>query len=251
MNHHVEAVVFAAGKGTRLGELGASLPKALLPVWRDSQTLEPILFRVLRQARAAGVAVARVVVNHSAEHVERVVRGSAAFAGLEIEFVPQAVLDGEAGGIFLSAPPARPLLAVDVDNYIADDLFFRRLVEEYFSAGCVAAIGVHPVPDITRYANVKVGADGVLLDIVEKPDKESAFGDLAKMGCYVLSPELVARGRQFFQDSKGDITTTAAFSNACGLGEPIRCVTHHGYYLDIGTLDAYLNHLLEGGAPHA
>jgi NDP-sugar pyrophosphorylase family protein len=157
--------------------------------------------------------------------------------------VRQPVLDGEAGGLFLRPPSDLPVLAIDVDNYLEEEGFFQRLVNEYFSGSYAAVIGVHEVPDITRYANVKISDRNLLLDIVEKPTREAAFGNLAKMGCYVIGPEMIRRGKYFFHDSKGDLATTAAFSNSSAEGNPIKCVPHRGYYIDIGTLDGYLSHL--------
>lgn len=243
MRAPIDAMIFAAGQGTRLGDLGTEIPKALLPVWRDADTLEPILLRLIRQVALAGPEVIRVVVNHHRERIASFVARSPSLQPLRIELVHQAILDGEAGGLFLTGPASRPVLAIDGDNYLEEDLFFARLVEAYFQGDYVAVIGVHAVPDITRYANVKVSAEGLLVDIVEKPSAEAAFGDLAKMGAYVLGPSLLQRGKDFFRDARDDLATTAAFSNACALRERILCVRQHGYYIDVGTLDGYLSHL--------
>jgi dTDP-glucose pyrophosphorylase len=249
MSQGLEAMIFAAGQALRLLDLGAAVPKSLLPVWKDDQTLEPLLARIIRQAATAGAQKIRIVVNHRKRHIERFVKEFPAVRGRDIEFVHQQALDGEAGGLFLVPAPAGPTLAIDADNYLADDVFFRRLAEEYFKGDCEAAIGVCPVADITRYANVRVSDENTLLDIVEKPSRADACGDLAKMGCYVLSPALVGRGREFFLDSRGQVATTAAFSNLCGLRERVRCVRYDGYYLDIGELESYARHLTREDAP--
>jgi dTDP-glucose pyrophosphorylase len=247
-----EVMIFAAGIGDRLGDVGKQVPKALLPVWKDEETLEPVLGRLIRQAAVADPRVIRVVVNHRASRIERFVERSPSLRGRRIEFVNQETLDGEAGGLFLIEPSDLPTLAIDVDNYLADEGFLGRLVGEHFQSNvgcdCVATIGVCKVDDITRYANVKVSDDGTLSDIVEKPSREGAFGDLAKMGCYVLSPELIKRGRDFFLDSRGQVATTAAFSNLCSNNEPVRCIEYRGGYLDIGDLASYAEHLTHGGA---
>jgi UTP-glucose-1-phosphate uridylyltransferase len=108
------------------------------------------------------------------------------------------------------------------------------------SGSFLATIGVREVPDITRYANVSFSPDYLLVDIIEKPTPESALGKWAKMGAYILSPDLIAEGRAFFRDSKGEIATTAAFANLCRTERPARCVIYSGAYLDIGTLGAYV-----------
>jgi UTP-glucose-1-phosphate uridylyltransferase len=81
------------------------------------------------------------------------------------------------------------------------------------------------------------------LDIIEKPKNGMEFGNIAKMGCYVLSPQLISKGKDFFRDADGNIATTAAFSNLCRNNEIAFCVKYNGEYLDIGTTDAYISHL--------
>lgn len=243
MSREFEAMIFAAGQGVRLGDLGTALPNALLPVWKDAETLEPILARLLRQVAVAGPRVIRTVVHHQWEHIERFLGRVPLVRDRKVELVHQEVLDGEAGGLFLVPPSDLPILAIDVDNYLSDELFFKRLIDEHLAADCLATIGVCAVTDITRYANVKIAADGTLVDILEKPRHEEASGAMAKMGCYVLSPALLERGRQFFLNSRGEIATTAAFSNLCRLDEPVRCVCYQGEFLDIGDLVSYAKHL--------
>jgi NDP-sugar pyrophosphorylase family protein len=251
LDREYEIMIFAAGIGDRLGDLGEQVPKALLPVWKDGETLEPVLARLIRQSAVAHARVIRVVVHHRASLIERFVEQSPSLRRRRIEFVNQETLDGEAGGLFLIEPSDLPTLAIDVDNYLSDEGFLGRLVDEYFQhttrSDCLATIGVCKVGDITRYANVKVSDDGTLSAIVEKPSREVAFGDLAKMGCYVLSPELIKRGRNFFLDSSGQVATTAAFSNLCSKNEPVQCIEYRGGYLDIGVLAAYAEHLTNGG----
>lgn len=164
---------------------------------------------------------------------------------IPIEYVVQSNLNGEAGGLFLISKIEQPILAIDGDNYLSDNFFFKNLVRKHFSENCYATIGVRKVPDIHRYANVKVSDSFILEDIVEKPSIGTEFGDLAKMGCYVLSEEFINRGQQFFKDSQGEITTTAGFSNSCLDNKVIRCLEYKGGYLDIGTFDAFTSHLVD------
>jgi len=64
----LEAVILAAGSGSRFGRVTECQPKALIEL--DG---EPLLFRMIRQCRAAGVATVNIVVGHFAEQViERV-----------------------------------------------------------------------------------------------------------------------------------------------------------------------------------
>ncbi|HXJ30673.1 MAG TPA: NTP transferase domain-containing protein, partial [Gemmatimonadales bacterium] len=59
-------MIFAAGRGTRLGALGASCPKALIEI--AGQTM---LERTVRSVTAAGADLIVVNVHHHAEAIER------------------------------------------------------------------------------------------------------------------------------------------------------------------------------------
>lgn len=251
MEQEINVVIFAAGKGVRMEQLGERIPKVLLPVWRNEVELEPLLFRLIRQVMTiqAGKYLIHkiyIVINYLGDYIKKFIENTQAIWKCEIEFVTQDPLNGEAGGLFLLPPEPLPMLVLDGDNYLADDKFFITLLDEYFSDNVIAVTGVREVPNIEQYANCKVSSRGYLVDIIEKPYKGMEFGSLAKMGCYVLSRALVEKGEEYFLDSKGELATTAAFSNICRDAERIRCVEYgkETLYFDIGIYDTYISHLL-------
>lgn len=239
------ATVFAAGRGERLGELGCAMPKCLLPVWDEAQP-RPLLGRLLDQLEQAGPGRIVIVVNHLAEAVNCYLRSVSRDLGVPVSVVRQSELNGEAGGLFLEEDMAlHHVLAVDGDNYIGDNLFLARLVDEHMNGNFAATIGVVEVKDVCRYANAVVSSEGLLLSVVEKPDPGRAVGQLAKMGCYVLGPDLLRLGPDYFRSAQGLVETTAAFDRAVKDGMVIRCVRHEGYYSDLGAPDSYAAHLRE------
>lgn len=252
MDRKINVVIFAAGKGERMEQLGERVPKILLPVWKNEVELEPLLFRLMRQivmVQDEGYEINKIyiIINHLKEYIENFVENTHAFKELKIEFIVQEPLNGEAGGLFLLPDEQLPMLVLDGDNYLGDDKFFVTLLDGYFSDNVIAAIGVREVPDIEWYANCKVSSKGYLIDIIEKPYKGMEFGPLAKMGCYVLSRTLIEKGEKYFLDSKGDLATTVAFSNICKGTEKIKCLEYDKEYLyfDIGIYHKYIRHLLK------
>lgn len=242
-----ETVIFAAGIGSRLNELGKVMPKILLPVWKDNKNLEPIIQRIIRQATDAGTSKIYIIVNHFSEYIETYINSNLLGYKCDIEIITQKKLDGEAGGLFLIPQNKYPILAIDGDNYLADNTFFKKLINEYEINNSLAIIGVREVPDINRYANVLISGQNELIDIIEKPYAGMEFSNIAKMGCYVLSSKLIERGKSFFQDAEGYITTTAAFSNICRNKEKAICIKYDNRfdYLDIGTFEGYIGHLTQ------
>jgi NDP-sugar pyrophosphorylase family protein len=96
----MRAMVLAAGKGTRLGELTKLTPKCLVPV-----AGRPMLERVLRWLQASG-GVSEAVVNlyHLSDQVRRWAEGYAASERIDssrvrLHFTAETVLLGTGGGL--------------------------------------------------------------------------------------------------------------------------------------------------------
>jgi CTP:molybdopterin cytidylyltransferase MocA len=89
----MEAVVMAAGEGTRLRPLTERWPKPVLPVGG-----RPVIGTLLRELAAAGVARAIVVTGHLAEQVEALLGDGGPF-GVEVTYARQPQADGSADAV--------------------------------------------------------------------------------------------------------------------------------------------------------
>jgi NDP-sugar pyrophosphorylase family protein len=139
-----EAVVLAAGEGSRLRPLTDRWPKAILPI--DGR---PVIATLLRELAAAGVERATVVTGHLAEQVERLVGEPGAFP-LEVRFVRQPSPDGSADAVArgFAGGASAPALVVAADTvFTPSDVaaFARRFAES--DAGGAIAVRREPPPD--------------------------------------------------------------------------------------------------------
>jgi dTDP-glucose pyrophosphorylase len=113
----MQAVILAAGRGTRMGALTAELPKPMLTVGRKTllehklETLSGICDEVI------------IVVGYYGDMI-RDHLGSE-YSGVPIRYVTQEVLDGTGGAIVL----ARPFLTDRFVVLMGDDLYSRDDVE--------------------------------------------------------------------------------------------------------------------------
>jgi NDP-sugar pyrophosphorylase family protein len=148
-----DAVVMAAGEGTRLRPLTERWPKPILPI--DGR---PVIATLLREVAAAGIERAFVVTGYLAEQVEELVRDG---FDLDVRFVRQPSVLGSADTVVraLAAGAEPPLLVTAADTvYTPGDL--GRFVRE--AAGAPAALAVRRDP---ARPGVKV-VDGLVAELV-------------------------------------------------------------------------------------
>jgi NDP-sugar pyrophosphorylase family protein len=145
----VDAVVMAAGEGTRLRPITERWAKPVLPV--DGR---PVLAVLLRELAAAGCPGVWLVTGYLAEQVERIAGDGSAF-GLEIRFVRQPEVLGSADAVQRALDAGAPLpvlvLAADTVFRSGDVRLFADAFLEAGAAGAVA-IRVDPPPGPGRGA---------------------------------------------------------------------------------------------------
>jgi glucose-1-phosphate thymidylyltransferase len=133
----VNAVVMAAGEGSRLRPLTERWAKPVLPI--DGR---PVLATLLHELTAAGIQRVWLVTGHLAEQVEALAGDGSAF-GLTVSSVRQPRPDGSADALAraLAAGAEPPLLLSAADTVFAagalDD--FTRAWEESGADGAIAA----------------------------------------------------------------------------------------------------------------
>ncbi|MEM1271475.1 MAG: nucleotidyltransferase family protein [Bacteroidota bacterium] len=185
-----QAILFAAGLGTRLRPLTNDRPKALVEV--DGT---PMLGHVLRRLVRFGFTEVVVNVHHFAGKVEAYLAGEDFGATIHISDERDAIL--ETGGGLLKARPFfrddQPILVHNVDIFSTVDL--RRLVETHVESGALATLAVSE-RDTSRY--LLFDADGQLAGWRNVQTGETRWSrrsedvePLALSGIYVLDPQFI------------------------------------------------------------
>jgi UDP-N-acetylglucosamine diphosphorylase / glucose-1-phosphate thymidylyltransferase / UDP-N-acetylgalactosamine diphosphorylase / glucosamine-1-phosphate N-acetyltransferase / galactosamine-1-phosphate N-acetyltransferase len=121
----MDAIVMAAGEGTRLRPLTERWPKPVLPI--DGR---PVIATLLRELATAGCTRAFVVTGYLAAEVEQLVGDGSGF-GLEVRFVHQPSVLGSADVVqrALAAGATPPVLVSG-----ADTVFVRGDVGRFLAA---------------------------------------------------------------------------------------------------------------------
>jgi NDP-sugar pyrophosphorylase family protein len=179
----MDAVVMAAGEGSRLRPLTERWPKPVLPI--DGR---PVVATLMRELAAAGIGRVIVVTGHLADQVEELLGDGTAF-GLEIDFVRQPGVLGSADTVqrALAAGARPPFLVTAADTvYSRGDV--GRFIEAFAASGAAGAIAGRREP-----APVAAHRDGlrVVDGLVEKVIDDDPANTLGSAPLWVLGPELI------------------------------------------------------------
>jgi NDP-sugar pyrophosphorylase family protein len=177
----VEAVVMAAGEGTRLRPLTERHPKPVLPI--DGR---PVLAVLLRELAAAGIERVAVVTGHLAEQVEALVGDGGAF-GLEVLMARQPRADGSADAVRrgLAAGVRPPVLVSAADTHFTPgDL--GAFVRAFASSGAAGAIAARSKPGPSPGKPPVRIEDGRVARVID----DDPSNRLASAPLWALGPEL-------------------------------------------------------------
>jgi glucose-1-phosphate thymidylyltransferase len=174
----MQAVILAAGEGTRLRPLTHSKPKAMIPVAN-----RPVIEHVIDALLANGIRDIIVVVGYRREYVQRYLNG----LEVPVTVVVQEKQLGTAHALRCAAPEIREdFLVLPGDNYI-DAPSIAKIKGE----PCAMLVKEHPSPSNFGVVAIR---DGLVTGIVEKPEEapthtvstgiislpQDALGSLAK-----------------------------------------------------------------------
>jgi bifunctional UDP-N-acetylglucosamine pyrophosphorylase/glucosamine-1-phosphate N-acetyltransferase len=216
----MDAVILAAGLGTRLRPYTETTPKPLLPIqgrpildWTLS-ALPPVVDRVL------------VVVNYLAEQFESYLRGQRHGP------LYRAIRQEQPRGTGDALRACRPHLQSDRFLVLnGDDLYGAQDLAQL--AQCPAGLLVQPVDEPRRFGIAFLRTDGTLDRLVEKPDLSGRH--LANTGAYVFPREVFEE--ELSVSSRGEYEITDYVSALAGK-QPVHVVRAE-FWLPIGTVEVW------------
>jgi NDP-sugar pyrophosphorylase family protein len=176
----MDAIVMAAGEGSRLRPLTERWPKPVLPI--DGR---PVLATLLRELAVAGCARAFVVTGYRAEQVEELVGDGSGF-GLETRFVHQPSVLGSADAVqrAFAAGAEPPVVISGADTVFVPGDVGRFVASASGSAGALACRRDPPPEPPHRFA-VRVEEGRVVRVLDDDPANPLSGAPL-----WVLGPAL-------------------------------------------------------------
>jgi MurNAc alpha-1-phosphate uridylyltransferase len=220
------AMVLAAGLGTRMHPLTDNMPKPLVKV-----AGKPLIDHVLDRLAAAGVARAVINVHHFAEQIQRHL---AARARPQIVISDErGLLLGTGGGVKKALPHLSdaPFFHVNSDTLWIDGVKpnLQRLAEAFDPAAMDALLLLAPTAGSTGYSgrgDFTMAPDGAL-----QKRGERAVAPFVYAGAAIFSPAL------FADAPAGEFPLTLLFDRAEQAGR-LHGLRLEGLWMHVGTPDA-------------
>jgi mannose-1-phosphate guanylyltransferase len=235
----MQAIVLVGGKGTRLRPLTETVPKPALTL-----VDRPFLAYMIEWLAGHGVSEVVLACGFLPDVLREALAGEEERAGVGIRYVVEPEPLGTAGAIRFAADELGDELEdrfFALNGDVLTDLDLSALRRAHEQRAAVATIALHPVEDAAAYGLVRSGADGEVLDFVEKTG-EHAPGEV-NAGMYLLERsvlDLIPAGENV--SIERDV-----FPRLVGAG--LHGLLLDGYWMDIGTPERYLQaswDILEG-----
>jgi NDP-sugar pyrophosphorylase family protein len=228
----MKAMVLAAGLGTRLGQLTATRPKALVEV--AGRTLLEI---ALRRLRDAGIMDVIINVHHFSDMIVDYLAANANF-GMRIEISREKVLLDTGGGLkeaahfFLKKADGsrvgdEPFLLHNVD--VVSSIDFEKMLEAHARTGALATLAVQSRRS-SRYLlfdqqGTLCGRRLVREQVTETVRPAGTVDELAFSGIHVISPRMLS-----MIDEEGVFSIITTYLRLASRGEAIKAFRADGYY---------------------
>lgn len=199
----MEAIILAAGRGSRLEPLTNKKPKPLALVGDKS-----IIQHNLDYAYDAGITSATIVVGYKSEQIKEHLGDS--YRGIDISYVHQ----DEKLGLAHATLQAEDTIKGDTFCLFLSDIIYETPptdeIRGYVNSDTPAVfVDTVPIEDASSYGVCKI-EDGVVQSVVEKPDDPPSNKIIA--GTYVLPQEIFDYCKSISMSDRGEYEITDAIN---------------------------------------
>ena len=238
----IPALVLTAGLATRLRPLSLVRAKAAVPV-----AGLPLITRILRQLRAAGVTDAVLNLHHLPHTLTRVV-GDGSDLGMRVRYSWEMPVLGSAGGPRQALPLLAESTFLVANGDTLTDVDVAALVAAHRRSGALVTMAVTENREPRKYGGVVTASDGTVTGFAGRGSSQASFHFLGVQVAEAAAFAALQAGTP--SESVGDVYPALIGARPGS----VRAHMCSAEFLDIGTPDDYLRTSLllarrEGGAP--
>lgn len=238
----MDAVILCSGYGTRLGDLGELMPKALLPIGG-----KPVIEYTTSELEGEK-DIERVIITSNSRYAQQfkywVNLKKAAKYGKDIKLIIEAnTSNGERLGavgstinVIKEAGIKNDIMLIFGDNFFTFQL--GKLVSEFVRIGkpCIIAYDVRTHEAAKRFGVIRVSGNKVV-EFEEKPEKPKST--LISTGIYYIPKEALGSFEQYAKDTGKTDAMGTFLQWFIGRNELYAVIPEKGEWNDIGALDTY------------
>ena len=236
----MKAIILAAGKGTRMGQLTNEVPKPMLKAYG-----KPILEHILEGLQGAGIREMFIVVGFRGEVIEQYFGGSARWRSM-VKFGRQQTQDGTG-----KAPEVAREFTSDSSfiltygDILVPPETYGRMVARYNQGGAAGVITVTRGEDVTKGGVNFFDESFFLKRLVEKPT-EAQLSVLRRdgwlkpgapvwynAGIYLFEPTLFEFTARLKKSPRGEYELTDAVSGLIEAGHKLAGLEIAGRWVDV------------------
>lgn len=230
-------MLLAAGRSTRLGPLGLSLPKPLVPICGH-----PAIHFSLAACARANLRRAVVNVHHLGDRI-RAALGDGWAGGpgtaVSIAYSVEPELLGTGGGIAHARPLFGGARVLVINAKVVADVDLEAVVHGHIASGAQGTLLLRDDPDPRRWGAIQVDATGRVVGILDARSPLPPQGPVSERmftGIHVLEPPLLDRLRPTPCDVIRD-----AYIPALQAGAHLAAQRLDGYFAEHSTPARYLS----------
>jgi dTDP-glucose pyrophosphorylase len=221
-----KAVLLAAGRGTRMRELTADLPKPMIKV-RE----KPILLHIVEGLQTAGIKNFLIIVGYHGDTVRNYFGDGTCF-GLRINYATQVVQDGTGRVVELARDfVADSPFVLSYGDILVAPQNYQRLVD--LADDAEAIISVKRGEDVSKGGAVFLNERMELVDLREKVEPSEASSPWYNAGLYAFRPGIFEFTAKLQPSPRGEYELTDAVRDLAHSGKKVKALEIAGEWADV------------------